>query len=187
MLALVRNNLNLVNRIVPLQKIFPYGSNLLNNKRFYRHLNMNEKSACGIGIIVDMNRMSNRSIVEDANQMLLNMTHRGGCMDDPLNGDGAGIMVNIPHEFYKSKLLKDNNILLPEVGKYGTGIVFLPIDSNSREMCKRVLDINAKKLGLEILMWRDIKKNSNCLGLVSGSSEPCIEPVSYTHLRAHET
>jgi glutamate synthase domain-containing protein 2/glutamate synthase domain-containing protein 1/glutamate synthase domain-containing protein 3 len=179
MLSLVKNNLHLINRIVPLQKTFPYGRNLLNsiNKRFYRHLNMNEKSACGIGIIVDMNRISNRSLVEDANQMLLNMIHRGGCMDDPLNGDGAGIMVNIPHEFYKSKLFEDNNILLPGVGKYGTGIVFFPIDSNSREMCKKVLDINAKKLGLEILIWRDVNKNSDCLGLVSGGSEPYIEQI----------
>ena len=179
MFTLVRNNLHLGNRIIPLRKTVPYGRNLLNslNKRFYKHLNMNEKSSCGIGIIVDMNRRSNRSLVEDANQMLLNMTHRGGCMDDPLNGDGAGIMVNIPHEFYKSKLFEDNNILLPEVGKYGTGIVFLPIDSNSREMCKKVLDMNAKKLGLEILIWRDVNKNRDCLGLVSGGSEPCIEQI----------
>jgi glutamate synthase domain-containing protein 2/glutamate synthase domain-containing protein 1/formylmethanofuran dehydrogenase subunit C len=179
MFTLVRNNLHLGNRIIPLRKTVPYGRNLLNslNKRFYKHLNMNEKSACGIGIIVDMNRIPNRSLVEDANQMLLNMTHRGGCMDDPLNGDGAGIMVNIPHEFYKSKLFEDNNILLPEVGKYGTGIVFLPIDSNSREMCKKILDMNAKKLGLEILIWRDVNKNSDCLGLVSGGSDPYIEQI----------
>ena len=179
MFTLVRNNLHLGNRIIPLRKTVSYGGNLLNslNKRFYKHLNMNEKSSCGIGIIVDLNRRSNRSLVEDANQMLLNLTHRGGCMDDPLNGDGAGIMVNIPHEFYKSKLLEDKNIFLPEVGKYGTGIVFLPIDSNSREMCKKLLDINANKLGLEILTWRNVNKNSGCLGLISGSSEPCIEQI----------
>ena len=147
------------------------------NKRLYTNLNMNEKSSCGIGIIVDMNRNSNRLLVQNANQILLNLNHRGGCMDDPKNGDGAGIMVNIPHEFYKKKLFNEQNIILPNEGTYGTGIIFLPKDIDSRNMCKKIIKENVKKMDLEIITWRNIEKNKDCLGKISGTSEPYIQQI----------
>lgn len=85
------------------------------------YLNSNEHDGCGVGLLVNVKGIKSHRIVEQALQVLEHMTHRGAEGADPLTGDGAGIMVQIPHEFI---LLQ--GIPVPEKGRYGTGLVFLP-------------------------------------------------------------
>jgi glutamate synthase (NADPH/NADH) large chain len=84
-----------------------------------------EKDACGIGFVAHIRGEKSHRTIQDALTMLENMEHRGACGCEENTGDGAGILMQIPHEFYKQEA-KKVNIDLPEFGKYGTGLVFLP-------------------------------------------------------------
>jgi len=135
-----------------------------------------EHDACGIGFIANIKGKKSHKIVSDALTILENMEHRGACGCDPDSGDGAGILIQIPHEFFKQEGLK-LNISLDKVGSYGVGMIFFPKKATVKEECRRSIGKAADKLGLKILGYRKVPVNSGIIGEAAFSSEPDIEQV----------
>ena len=136
-----------------------------------------EHDACGIGFVANMKGRKSHKVVADAIQMLIRMDHRGACGCDPNSGDGAGILVQIPHEFFLEECTK-LGIDLPAALDYGVGMVFFPKDETTRNECKEIIARKAKKLGLEILGYRVVPcDNSEIQGAESGNTEPQMEQL----------
>ncbi len=135
----------------------------------------NEHDACGVGLVLNLYGEKSHEIVEKGLQVLENMVHRGAESADNKTGDGAGILVQIPHEFI---LLQ--GIPVPAKGKYGTGLVFLPKEKHKAELCLDVIKENVEKEGLNLLAIRDVPVNSNILGEISASNEPQIKQIFVT-------
>jgi glutamate synthase (NADPH/NADH) large chain len=136
-----------------------------------------EHDACGIGFVANMKGRKSHKVVADAIQMLIRMHHRGACGCDPNSGDGAGILVQIPHEFFLEECTK-LGIDLPAALDYGVGMVFFPKDETTRNECKEIIARKAKKLGLEILGYRVVPcDNSEIQGAESGNTEPQMEQL----------
>jgi len=135
----------------------------------------NEHDACGVGLILNLYGEKSHEIVEKGLQVLENMVHRGAESADNKTGDGAGILVQIPHEFI---LLQ--GIPVPAKGRYGTGLVFLPKDASKAQLCLNVIKENVEKEGLNLLSIRDVPVNSNILGEISASNEPQIKQIFVT-------
>ncbi|KAA6302428.1 MAG: Ferredoxin-dependent glutamate synthase 1 [Candidatus Ordinivivax streblomastigis] len=131
-----------------------------------------EHDACGVGLLVDIHGNKSHDIVEKGLQVLEHMLHRGAESADNKTGDGAGIMLQIPHEFI---LLQ--GIPVPEKGKYGTGLVFLPQDTDQAALCMEVLQNIVEQEGLKMLATRDIPVNSSILGEISRANEPVIKQI----------
>src|SRR5690554_5281938 len=115
----------------------------------------NEHDACGVGLVVSLNGDKSHETVECGLQVLENMVHRGAESADNQTGDGAGILVHIPHEFI---LLQ--GIAVPSKGKYGTGLVFLPKDAKEREDCIETIKYYISKEQLTLLHIRDVDRKS---------------------------
>ncbi|NDP21434.1 MAG: glutamate synthase large subunit [Paludibacter sp.] len=135
----------------------------------------NEHDACGVGLVLNLHGEKSHDIVENGLQVLENMVHRGAESADNKTGDGAGILVQIPHEFI---LLQ--GIPVPEKGKYGTGLVFLPKDAKKAELCLNVIKENVEKENLTLLAIRDVPVNSDILGEISASNEPQTKQIFVT-------
>ena len=123
-----------------------------------------EHDACGVGMIVDIHGNKSHELVDSALKVLENMKHRGAEGADNKTGDGAGIMVQIPHEFI---LLQ--GIPVPEKGKYGTGLVFLPKDEQEQARILSIMIEEIEREGLTLMHLRSVPVNSSILGQ-SGSS-----------------
>jgi len=134
-----------------------------------------EHDACGVGLLVDIHGNKSHDIVEKGLQVLENMLHRGAESADNKTGDGAGITLQIPHEFI---LLQ--GIPVPERGKYGTGLVFLPQDEDQASSCMEVLQNIIEQEGLKMLAVRDVPVNSEILGEISRQNEPIIKQIFIT-------
>ncbi len=135
----------------------------------------NEHDACGVGFVANINGNRTHDIVERSLQVLENMEHRGAESADNKTGDGAGIMIQIPHEFI---LLQ--GVAVPEKGKYGTGLVFLPQDQKQAEACVKIIREKVEAEGLNLLELRDVPVDSHILGKISRSSEPQIKQIFVT-------
>lgn len=135
----------------------------------------NEHDACGVGMVVNIHGNKSHELVDSALKVLENMMHRGAEGADGKSGDGAGIMVQIPHEFI---LLK--GIPVPEKGKYGTGLVFLPKDKTEQDKILKVMIEVIEAEGLNLMKLRDVPTNPACLGKVALESEPDIKQVFIT-------
>lgn len=135
----------------------------------------NEHDACGVGLVLNLYGEKSHEIVENGLQVLENMVHRGAESADNKTGDGAGILIQIPHEFI---LLQ--GIPVPAKGKYGTGLIFLPKELKKAELCLNVIRENVEKEGLTLLAIRDVPVNSNILGQISASNEPLIKQIFIT-------
>ena len=135
----------------------------------------NEHDACGVGLILSLHGEKSHDIVENGLQVLENMVHRGAESADNKTGDGAGILLQIPHEFI---LLQ--GIPVPAKGKYGTGLVFLPKDKKKADLCINVIKENIEKEGLTLLAVRDVPVNSDILGEISASNEPATKQLFVT-------
>ena len=135
----------------------------------------NEHDACGVGLVISLNGDKSHSIVDQGLQVLENMVHRGAESADNKTGDGAGILVHIPHEFI---LLQ--GIAVPSKGKYGTGLVFLPKDESKAGECINLIQSFTVNEDLELLAIRDVPVNSDCLGEISRSNEPNIKQIFIT-------
>jgi glutamate synthase (NADPH/NADH) large chain len=131
-----------------------------------------EHDSCGVGIIANIKGDKSHDIVEKALQILENMLHRGAESSDNKTGDGAGITVQIPHEF---TLLQ--GIPVPAPGKYGTGILFLPKDKKLSGICLDIIKEVLEGEGLSLLKIRDVPINSDILGEISRNSEPDIKQI----------
>ena len=119
----------------------------------------NEHDACGVGMLVNIHGGKSHDIVESALKVLENMRHRGAEGADNKTGDGAGILLQIPHEFI---LLQ--GIPVPEKGKYGTGLVFLPKDEAQRSAILSIMIEEIEKEGLTLMHLRKVPVNSDILG-----------------------
>ena len=135
-----------------------------------------EKDNCGIGFIASIKGEKSHEIVEKGLLILQNLSHRGATGCDETTGDGAGIMIQIPHEFFKKKC-KENKIDLPDEGKYGVGMVFLPRESDEDLECEGIFETILAKEGLKLLGWRDVEVDRNAIGEIAKGSEPLIKQV----------
>nr|WP_325289200.1 glutamate synthase large subunit [uncultured Bacteroides sp.] len=134
-----------------------------------------EHDACGVGMIVNLNGSKSHELVDSALRVLENMKHRGAEGADNKTGDGAGIMVQIPHEFI---LLQ--GIPVPEKGKYGTGLIFLPKDPKEQEHILSIVIEEIEREGLTLMHLRAVPVNTNVLGQSARETEPDIKQVFIT-------
>jgi glutamate synthase (NADPH) large chain len=114
-----------------------------------------EHDACGVGFVANIKGKSSHALIQQALLILQNLDHRGAVGADPLCGDGAGILIQIPDAFYRAELAKDN-ITLPPPGEYGVGMIFLPREHASRLACEQELDRTVRAEGQVVLGWRDV-------------------------------
>ncbi|MBF0253196.1 MAG: glutamate synthase large subunit [Candidatus Omnitrophica bacterium] len=135
-----------------------------------------EHDACGVGVVCNINGECSYDMVEKGIEVLERMTHRGAVGADPQTGDGAGILVQIPHEFFQ-KICAEEKIILPEKGKYGTGIVFMPQDKEEEKSCTKIFEKYVKEEGLQILGWRDVPHQNNAIGKTALKSKPSIKQI----------
>ncbi len=135
-----------------------------------------EHDSCGIGFVVNIKNIKSQSIVSDALTILENMEHRGACGCENNTGDGAGILVQTPHEFFFEECA-GIGACLPPLGKYGVGVLFFPREIRLREECRAIFNRCAEKLGMEIICYRKVPVNPDGIGSVALSVEPEIEQV----------
>ncbi len=134
-----------------------------------------EHDACGVGMVVNIHGNKSHDLVDNALRVLENMQHRGAEGADKKTGDGAGIMLQIPHEFI---LLQ--GIPVPEKGKYGTGLVFLPKDKERQQEILSIMIEEIEREGLQLMHLRNVPVNPDCLGQAALSNEPDIKQVFVT-------
>jgi len=135
-----------------------------------------EHDACGVGFVVDLKGRKSSTIVQQGIQVLLNLKHRGACGCETNTGDGAGILLQTPHEFFAEEADK-LKIKLPEPGRYGVGAVFLPADRASREACERLFEQAVREEGQELLGWRTVPTDNSSLGPTARASQPIIRQI----------
>ena len=134
-----------------------------------------EHDACGVGMVVNIHGNKSHELVDNALKVLENMRHRGAEGADGRTGDGAGIMLQIPHEFI---LLQ--GIPVPEKGKYGTGLVFLPKDEKAQSDILSIMIEEIEREGLSLTHLRNVPTNPDCLGDAAHTTEPAIKQVFVT-------
>jgi len=135
-----------------------------------------EHDACGIGAVVNISGRRDRAIIEYGRQVILNLHHRGAAGADETTGDGAGILFQIPHEFFFAEC-KRLRIELPPPGKYGVGMVFGAQDRQLRQQCDRILEQALTYYGIKTLGWRDVPTSNDCLGKIALAAEPTIKHI----------
>ena len=135
-----------------------------------------EHDACGVGFVVDLKGRKSHQIIRQGLQILENLEHRGACGCDANMGDGAGILIQMPHAFLKEKCAK-RKIDLPEPGHYGVGMVFLPTHPDDSHRCERLIVDIIKEEGQEFLGWRTVPTDNRDLGPRVRAVEPKIRQV----------
>ena len=136
----------------------------------------NEHDACGIGFVVNIRGEKSHDIILKGLRILINLTHRGACGCDPDTGDGAGILIQIPHAFFARECAKVG-FTLPPPGEYGVGMVFLPVERHHRLLVEGIVERIAGEEGLTVLGWRDTPINANAIGRIARASQPYIEQI----------
>ncbi len=135
-----------------------------------------EHDSCGVGFIANIKGRKSHQIIQDGLTMLSRMAHRGACGCEPNTGDGAGILLQVPHEFFLHECTQIG-IRLPRVGEYGVGLIFLPAEHRVREECRKVLERQIKKMNLILLGYRKVPTENEDLGETSRSAEPVLEHI----------
>jgi glutamate synthase (NADPH/NADH) large chain len=135
-----------------------------------------EHDACGMGFVVNLNGEKSHDIIRKGIEILINLTHRGACGCDPETGDGAGILIEIPHEFFARECAQ-LGFPLPEPGTYGVGMMFLPVEPQQRLVCEGIVERIAQEEGLTVLGWRDTPVHANAIGRHARATQPYIEQV----------
>lgn len=135
-----------------------------------------EKDSCGVGFIANMKGRKSHQIVSDALTMLERMAHRGACGCEANTGDGAGILIQIPHEFFFTECLQQG-FTLPSFGNYGVGLIFFPRDAKVREECRTVLNRQIKRMKMTLLGYRQVPTENKELGETALREEPVMEQV----------
>ena len=134
----------------------------------------NEHENCGIGLIVDMKGRKSHEIVKGALEICVNLDHRGGCGCDPITGDGAGLFIQLPHNFFKKACPVDSGFKVPEDGDYGVGFVFLAQDDEERRNEQNIIEEIVTGEGFKMIGWRDVPVRSEILGKASKACEPVM-------------
>src|SRR6266436_4990087 len=135
-----------------------------------------EHDACGVGFVVDIKGRKSHGIVTQALTVLKNLLHRGACGCEVNTGDGAGILIQMPHLFLTRECAA-LGIALPEPGRYGAGLVFLPRDTRDRAACRAILERLVVEEGQVVLGWRPVPTDSSPIGPSARSVEPTFEQV----------
>jgi glutamate synthase (NADPH) large chain len=139
----------------------------------------NEKDSCGVGFVADIKGRPSHQIMLDAYHLNSRMDHRGGCGFEANTGDGAGILMALPHTFFTGVAAKDLGITLPAPGKYATGNIFLPQNSKEREFCRTVINQIIVEEGQHLLGWRNVPVDAEGadVGPAARTAQPHIEQV----------
>ena len=135
-----------------------------------------EHENCGAGFICNLNGKKTNQIIHDALEILVKLEHRGGVSSDGKTGDGAGLLIDIPHDYFTRVC----DFSLPKQRDYAVGMVFLPKNTNQYQFCKDVFEKEIKNQGLSILGWRKVPVDSSVLGKIALASEPNIEQLFIT-------
>jgi glutamate synthase (NADPH) large chain len=135
-----------------------------------------EHDACGMGFVVNLSGEKSHDIVRKGIEILINLTHRGACGCDPETGDGAGVLIQIPHEFFMRECAK-LGFGLPDPGQYGVGMMFLPVELQQRLLCEGIVEKIAREEGLAPLGWRDTPLHVDSIGRQARATQPYIEQV----------
>jgi glutamate synthase domain-containing protein 2/glutamate synthase domain-containing protein 1/glutamate synthase domain-containing protein 3 len=135
-----------------------------------------EHDSCGVGFIVNIKGNKTHSIVRDGVKILENLTHRGACGCDPKTGDGAGILIQMPDEFFRQECAK-SNITLPAFGDYGAGIVFLPPNLADRNIIEQWTEHIIHEEGQKFLGWRQVPHEPSQVGHVARSVMPAFKQL----------
>jgi len=135
-----------------------------------------EHDACGVGFVVDMKGRPSHKILQQGLEILRNLDHRGAAGSEPNTGDGAGVLLQMPHKFNKIAAAKAQ-IDLPEPGHYGSGLIFLPKNAGMRRHLEEVFEQIVQSEGQTLLGWRTVPTNNAPLGETAKSCEPCVRQV----------
>ncbi len=136
----------------------------------------NEHDACGMGLVASIKGEKSHEIIRKGLEVLINLTHRGACGCDPETGDGAGILIQIPHAFF-ARQCGELGMQLPAPGAYGVAMCFLPVEKHVRLQCEGILERIAQEEGLTVLGWRDTPVNGDAVGREARASQPYIEQL----------
>jgi glutamate synthase (ferredoxin) len=137
----------------------------------------NEHDACGVGFVVNIKGVKSHGIIEKACQVLVNLSHRGACGCEANTGDGAGILIQIPHELFKREFEKQGLPSLPEPGHYSVGCVFLPPEISQRLRCQDLMEQIVREEGQHVLAWRNVPQDDTLLGQSARDVEPDIRQI----------
>src|SRR6185503_11800853 len=135
-----------------------------------------EHDACGVGFLVNVKGRKSHDIVRQALQILVNLNHRGACGCENNTGDGAGILLQTPHNFLK-EVCKDAKIALPGEREYGVGMVYMPRDPGQRAACEKIFETIVKEEGQSVLGWRSVPTSNASLGDTAKASEPVMRQL----------
>ena len=136
----------------------------------------NEHDACGMGLVANIRGEKSHEIIRKGLEVLINLTHRGAAGCDPETGDGAGILIQIPHAFF-ARECGELGMQLPEAGHYGVAMCFLPVEKHSRLQCEGVFERIANEEGAAVIGWRDTPVNGDSIGREARASQPYIEQL----------
>lgn len=158
-----------------------------------------ERAACGVGIVANIDGTRSHRLIDQALEVLINLGHREACGCDPDTGDGAGFLFQTPHTFFK-RVTHEAGIELPDAGRYGVGMIFLPQDAPLRERMEAEVEAGLADEGLVILGWRDVPTDPSAIGTLArevmpvikqvfvaepGGSSNGIDPDAYRHADSH--
>src|SRR5256714_120110 len=135
-----------------------------------------EHDACGVGFLVNIKGRKSHQIIRQAINILVNLNHRGACGCEKNTGDGAGILLQMPHVFLK-EVCNDSKIPLPSAGEYGVGMIYLPSDPAERAECEKLFATIVKEEGQKLLGWRTVPTDNSRLGETAKASEPLVRQV----------
>ncbi|XP_064627288.1 uncharacterized protein LOC135487499 [Lineus longissimus] len=137
-----------------------------------------EKDSCGVGYVVSIDGVKSNRVIKDAERMLIRMEHRGACGCDNETGDGAGVLVGMPHAYFETKLREEANATLPPEGEYATGIFFT--NKESVEQAENIFTRLALDFQIEVLFWRNVPVDGAHTGSIAKEREPLMRQVFVT-------
>ena len=135
-----------------------------------------EHDSCGVGFVCNIKGEQSGEIVRQGLEVLSRLAHRGATGADPKTGDGAGILIQLPHEFF-TKVCSLDKIDLPSKGEYGTGLIFLPTDPKEREFCRSLFKKIAEEEAQSVIGWRRVPVDNSDIGVTARETEPVIEQI----------
>ncbi len=135
-----------------------------------------EHDSCGVGFVCDIKGGSSSNTIKQGLEILRRLSHRGATGSDPKTGDGAGILIQIPHDYF-SKVCAKDKIDLPKEGEYATGLVFLPTNKTERNFCKKYFSRIISEEGQELLGWRELPIDDSDIGITAKHGQPFIEQI----------
>ena len=136
----------------------------------------NEHDNCGMGFVASMRGEKSHEMIEMGIEVLIRLTHRGASGCDPETGDGAGILIQIPHEFFVAEC-NALGFTLPEPGGYAAGMVFFPVDKHQRLQCEGIMERIAREEGLTVLGWRDTPCDGDAIGREARATQPYVQQI----------